>query len=643
MRPILGLHSGLCSSGVRTVSQTVCPSSWLSTNGYQGEAFLPVAALLIYAVIALLVPSQLLADSDLDTLAVCAAKYESGASAEPLRRIEQLLCESVGDSVRRAELEAALIRMLASDTTFEAKRFACVQLAAHGSEASVAALAALLKQEETVGIACLALCRVRSAKAGAVLRDALPASKGVARVQLIVTLGHRAEAASVKPLFELAHEADAEVANAAVRALGSIPVSAARDAVSVLRREANPAVAVAVADASLSGAEQLAAAGDPAAATSLCEESLKARLPEHIRRGAFGLLLRCDADGGKQRVLKVLATIPLDSVLAAVAIAHVPELRGEEVSRSFSKVLPSLPPAEQVLLIEALACRADADARALILQQVGAAEPAVRRVAIVAAGTLEDASAVTLLAKALAGAATPEEAKDVQLALASLRGGEATDRAISEALRQAAPKAKPALMTVLSRRGGGTAVQTLLEQSGEADGQVSRAAAQALVRIADGGDAASLVALRAAVSGGDVRVREAALRTLAAWRGVAAWETLASIYLKPGDDAQHALALRGLARIAGEGNAHPDAALIGRYSQLLAGARADNDRKLILNVLAGAGHPDALALAIPLLEAPGLRAEAVQAVERIATAIKAQHPEIAGEALRKISALDAKP
>ena len=580
--------------------------------------------------------AQIVAAADLDALVTLAVKYETGTSAEPLRQIERLLCEAVGDCAKCAELEAALIRLLAPEATFEAKRFACVQLAVHGSGASLPALTALLKQEQTVGIACLALGNMRSAKAGDVLRVALPEAKGVARVQIIDTLGHRAEAASVKALSELAHDADAAVAGAAARALGSIDAPAARVEVSALRQEANPAAAAAVAEALLNGAEQLAAAGDRAAASSLCEGLLKPSFPAHIRRGAFGLLLRCDADGGLQRVRTMLDSTPQDAVLAAVAIAHVPKLRGENVSKTLGEVLLRLPPAERVLLIESLACRADADARALIRTQVDAADPGVRHASLVAVGNLEDASAVPLLAKALASAATPEETKDVQLALAGLRGGEATDQAICEALRPAAAKEKPALCAVLSRRGGSAAVKTLLALVGEADAQVSPAAAQALVRIADGGDSAALAALQAALAGGDASVRGAALRTLAAWRGVAAWDTLAGLYLKPVNAAEHALALRGLIRIAGSGNAAPDAALVGRYSQLLAGAQGDSDRKLILSVLAGAAYPDTLALALPLLEVPGVHDEAAEAIRHMAIAIQKTYPKAAHSALQRL-------
>ncbi len=593
-----------------------------------------VASLLVLATV--LAPERSRAAADLDVLAAPAAKYESGGSAESLRQFEQRLREAIGDPHARVELEAALIRLLAPDTTFEAKRFACTHLAVYGSDASLPALGALLKQDETAGIACFALGGMRSTKVGELLRATLSEAKGSVRLQIVSTLGHRAETESIKPLSSLTRDTDTGVANAAIRALGFIDAASARDAVAALRREASPAVAAAVAEASLCGVQQLVASGDMAAASAVCGELVKPAYPAHIRRGAFGQLLRCDADGGVQRIRILLNATPPDTVLSAAAIARLSELRGEGVSKMFGEVVPRLPPLEQVLLIEALACRADPDARAVIRAQVGAANPSVRRAAIAAVGKLEDASTVVLLSQALSVAATPEEAKYIQLALAGLQGGDKTDQALCDALRQATGKDKPPLMTVLSKRGGAAAVATLLEHACGADEAVARAAAQALTRLADSGDEASLAALQTVIAGKDARVRQAALRALVAWRGVAAWDTLASLYLKPESVEQHALALRGLIRIAGEGNAHPDAALLGRYRQLLVGARGDEDRRQILRVLAGVGHPDALALALPLLDVPGVRAEAEQSIERIANAIKATYPDLSGDAMRKL-------
>ena len=76
-------------------------------------------------------------------------------------------------------------------------------------------------------------------------------------------------------------------------------------------------------------------------------------------------------------------------------------------------------------------------------------------------------------------------------------------------------------------------------------------------------------------------------------------------------------------RLAGDLNAKPDPELIKRYRQLLAGARDDDERKLILGILAGVAHPEALDLALSLLSQAGVRAETELAVKKIAASIKA--------------------
>ena len=141
------------------------------------------------------------------------------------------------------------------------------------------------------------------------------------------------------------------------------------------------------------------------------------------------------------------------------------------------------------------------------------------------------------------------------------------------------------------------------------------------------GDATALAALKAATADSDTRIRDAAVRALADWPDASAWDALADIYRQPVTESLRGLALRGLVRLAGEENAHPNAKLIERYRQLLAGAHSDADLRLILGALGGAAQPEALELAVPLLDNPGVRAEAEVAVKKIAEAIKAQTSE----------------
>jgi hypothetical protein len=149
-------------------------------------------------------------------------------------------------------------------------------------------------------------------------------------------------------------------------------------------------------------------------------------------------------------------------------------------------------------------------------------------------------------------------------------------------------------------------------------------------------DAPALTALKTATADANSGVRDAAVRALADWPDASGWDALSAVYRQPGTEALRGLALRGLVRLAGEENAHPDAKLVERYRQLLAGARGDADLRLILGALGGAAQPGALQLALPLLNNSGVRAEAEVAVKKIAEAIKAQHPQVAQEALNRL-------
>ncbi|MHB8520857.1 MAG: HEAT repeat domain-containing protein [Limisphaerales bacterium] len=452
--------------------------------------------------------------------------------------------------------------------------------------------------------------------------------------------------------------------------------------------------------ASLERAETLAANGQAKDAIAIYERLLEVSQPDYIRRGALGALLRLDPTGAEQRIVNILRGP--DPTIKPVAIAAVGDLPSPDASEKFGRELAHLQPEQQVWLIDALVSRGDAGARAAIRTALGAQDDTVRLAAIAAVGNLDDASAVPLLSKTLAHAKDAAERRKIELAFASLKGGLDTDQAIIAELKSSAPEAKRLLISTLARRQSHAAVPALLEEAGNTNTTVVRAAfealgklatpddlpalvnklvelpqpdvrpdaegavAQTILRIADAShrsdavcaalarttavearcslvslrptcaDAKALAALTAARDDANPRLRDAAVRALAEWPDAAAWEVLADIYRQPENPSYRMLALRALARIAEADNAHPNAALIERYRQLFAGAHTDGDRKLILGALAGAAHPDALQLAVPLLANAAVHAEAVLAVKKIAEAIKDQYPQVAREALERL-------
>ena len=637
-------------------------------------------------------------EADIARLVAEAAAYEPGQSSEAFRQLEELLRESSPGA--RKELEAGLVRLLGPGSTYEAREFACRQLGMIGSKTALPTLAGLLKSDETAGIACLALTTYPPGKADKILRNALKSATGTARLQIITTLGDRRDAKAVKPLAQLARDADLSVAKAAVASLGKIGDKAAWKAIASLPQDGNPALSAAVTEATLRRAEVLAGSRKPQAALPLYETLLAPSQPDYVRRGALDALLRLDEAHAQQRILQVI-TSP-DAVLKPVAIANVQNLSSRNASEVFAAELPKLEPQEQVWLIDSLAGRGDPAACAAIANRLASPHAAVRQAAIEALGRMGDTWSVTPLASALARAGDVEEQRAIETALIALRGGGPTDHAIVAALKKSKGVARAGLITALARRQGPAANPLLLEEAGESDPVVAKAAlralsktagqkeltpllerltatrdagvrseaesaaAQAIARTKDKahcsavvcgalgwaqsvesrcallellpacGDAAALAALQDAASDSDNRIREAGVRALADWPDLSAWNALAEIYRQPGRELLRGLALRGLVRLAGEANAHPDAKLVERYRLLLAGARSDADLRLILGALGGAAQPGALELAVPLLDKPGVRAEAEVAVKKIAEAIKAQDPQAAQAALKRL-------
>jgi HEAT repeat protein len=641
-----------------------------------------------------------LAAADLSATFKAVAEYESGADVTSLRQVEQWVNESARSASLRRQLDTELAKLLVPGTSFEAKRFACQQLAVLGGSSAVQPLSELLTDTNTVGIACLALANIPSKKATEALIAGLAEARGMAKVQIIHTLGNRQEARAVQPLIAQSYAADQSIVNAAILALGKIGGTKAAKAIADLRGQNRPPCTAAVQEASLRIAEKLAAQGKRKPATALYSELLTADHPLGVRRGALIGLFSLDRDGGEGRMLDILRGS--DAALKPVAISRVATLKSPMASMTFSHELSRLQPPEQVLLIEALAARGDAGALAVARDNLGATNASVRLAAIAALGTLGDAQTVPVLADALTSAKDAPERAAIELSLVKLRGGVETDRALGARIRGQTPEPKNVLISALSRRGSSEAVPTLLDATLNPDPAVAKAAFQGLARLAGPGDAAAVLLKLVQVESADVRqvaedaggqalgriadagqrstlvlnglqatrgvdarcslirllpicgnapalavaqearadadsrVADAGLRALADWPNSAAWDPLLAASQQTDNAAHRALAFRGLTRLASEDNARIDAKLVERYRTLLASAQSDDDRKLVLGALSGAASPDALPLALEQLTNPGVRAEAVSAVKKIAEAIKGTHPQAAQDALNKL-------
>ena len=637
-----------------------------------------------------------LAQTNLHVTFALAAAYESGLSVEPMRQIEGWVATATTDSRLRRRLEPELARLLKPDTTYEAKRFACQQLAIIGTDDSVNALAALLVQPETVDVACQALVAIPDGAAGAALRAAVPSVRGPARVQVLKSLGTRRDSAAVPLLAGLVNDADPTVAEAAIASLGRVGTTAAIKALAPVRRSDDASRRAWAAEATLVAADRQAESVLAKGVDDLYVELLDARWPLAVRRGALVGLMRLDADRGEQRIIELLRDG--DPVLRPVAIARVPSLNGLGVASRFALELPKLAPFEQALLVTALGERGDAAALPAVQALLTSRDPEVRMAVIVALGRLGNAGTVFPLSRALMNA-DAAETRAIEQSLTQLKGGDDVDRALMARLRDRMAGPKPPMLAALIRRNSRIAGPLFLAETRSSDPAVARLAFQGLSRQATAADLPRLLEALAQVQGearagaeaavaqvierlprpaaatepvrqalsrapdasaqgsllrllpvcGDADAlalleaavqtpgtRDVAVRALADWPGDLAWDGLLREFNRETNAGQRAVLLRGLTRLAGEQNGRPNATLIARYRQLLAAAREDAERKMVLGALAGCLHPDALQLALGQLTQPGVRAEATQAVKAIAEAIKAQHPQAAQDALKQV-------
>jgi len=637
---------------------------------------------------------------DIPRLVNEAAAYQPGQGLGPFRGLEVLVGESVSRPALRKALEAGLVELLGPSSSFEAKRFACEQLGIVGSSAALPALARLLTNGETAGIACLALTTYPRGKADGILREALGSVSGTASIPLMTALGDRRDFRAVRVLAKRAGDADAGVAEAAIAALGKIGDGAARKAIAGLRSQEDPALEPALTEAALRCAEGLSTSGDRRGAIAAYEELLESSPAASARRGALEALLRLDERGRQQRILAALEG--MDSVLKPPAIAAVGALPADVSSEPFVAQLHKLTPAEQVWMIDSLAARNDLCARLTICVSVSSPHKAVRFAALQALSRVGDASLVTTFARALESSKSTEETRVIETALANLRGGAATDKAITGEVKRCSGKARAGVISALARRVGPAANPVFFGEIENPDPAVARAAFRALGKTAAQSDVAALVeglvnlrdsdvcpdaeyaavkalekvrsvpsrsalvraalgrahtkdsrrsllgllpgcadapalaALKTAADDSDPGIRDAAIRALADWPDAASWETLVGVCNQSDNEVLRGLALRGLVRLASEENGRPDSALMAHYLVLVASARTDAEFKSVLGALGGAAHPDALRLAVGLLVRPGVRAEAEAAAKRIAEAIKGQYPQAAKDALEQI-------
>jgi HEAT repeat protein len=215
--------------------------------------------------------------------------YDYGVDRHVLDPIDEAAVTTRNDPAARKDLEPRLLAVLQSNAPRDARDYVCRQLRTIGTASSVPALEALLPDPDMSHMARYALERIPDSQAGKALEHQLPKLNGQLKIGVIASLGVRGQGVSL--LRPLLHDSDEAIARSAAIALGCIATADANKALGAAKPR--PALAAVFADASMSCAEKLLAAGHAKEAKATYQRLLKNNPPELIRLAAERGLKAC--------------------------------------------------------------------------------------------------------------------------------------------------------------------------------------------------------------------------------------------------------------------------------------------------------------------------------------------------------------
>ena len=443
--------------------------------------------------------------------------------------------------------EAGLIDVLESDAAWLEKQTACRRLRQIGTVKSIAALAALLPDEELSHMARYALEPMPYPEVDQALRDALAKTQGTPKAGVIISLGARRDALAVPLLAPMLTDANTDVVRAAVGALGRIATPEAANALLDFRSAAPEAVQTALAEGLLCAAERLVKDGNRDMAASICDELLAAGAPAPVRMGAFRGRAYARADQMPDFLLAaLLGDEPLFRDMAAQIVA---ETSGDKDTRFYAEALSRAPAEAQVALLRGLADRGDPAARPAVAQTLDSTDGPVKLAAVKALGSLGGVEDVAALTALLAS-------DDAQLAGAAKAGlaaldGDGVSPAIAAAVPNVVPAVRAQLLEVLTTRRAEQAVPLAVKVLDDSDAVARIAAMRVLALLGDTEQAPLTVA--AVAKAHDSSERSAAEKALCAICSRSGDEAL-PIVLEAMDGASpesRVVLLRALARIGG--------------------------------------------------------------------------------------------
>jgi HEAT repeat protein len=607
--------------------------------------------------------------------------YKFGDSLAPLKTIEKAVAATPKTPGERSALAAKLDVVLENkNSTKDAKKFACRQLAILGDALQVPTLNALLLSgdEDLAFFARYALERIPDAAASQVLREALTKTKGATLAGVIDSLGVRRDATSVPMIFKAMQEADDTVVRSGLKALGKIGGASSLEVLGQMGFIDNSPLLPVAQAATLRVADDLLQ-DNPTQAAPVYRAILAAKPTGAVHVTAWRGVVKTSGEEAAPLVIEALKSN--DKQLQVAAAGIIPELP-KAIFIGVANAVSTLPNASQVLALNAMSNFGVPVVREAALRALKSNDENVRVAALGALVQSGDASTIDVLAKA-ASEGSLREKSVAQNALERLRG-ETTDAALIAQLEKASPNERAVLARALGVRRAPNATPVLLKAAGDVEANVRLAALEALSQAAAPNDVPALLDLQAKalnaekrelsalektmvaavlngsdkeaalnsvlivtkdaapqrkasllrVVGGvggvkantalieaakeaDETIRDAAVRALSISTDQSAAPALLELAQKGQNITHKALALGGYVRLADDKNLKtPDR--LKMYEAALRVA-PENEKKRVFSGLSGIAHIDALKLVAPFLENEALREEAAVAVNVIST------------------------
>ncbi|MHC5057507.1 MAG: HEAT repeat domain-containing protein [Planctomycetota bacterium] len=599
------------------------------------------------------------------------AGWKRGDNIKEVDKVPQAVDKLVNATpvAERGEIEDALIKIAEStQASAGARDYALRMLQRIGTERCVPTLARLLTDKEMSHHARLGLERMAdSSQAGEALLTALASARDAAKVGIIGSIGRRRDSGAISRLARLTSDSNAEVASAALKALGRIGGAASLRYLG--RARGSGKVAAARVNGILLCAESL----DDRRAADVYGKLYRDETENRFRAAALSGLARTDPHKAGTMIVDLLRGE--DSYLRRTALRSATVTPGETLTRSLTGALAGLPTEKRAELIDALAVRGDRAAVDGVIRYLDDDDKAVRSAAGYAVGLLGDGSHVAALLRLGAQGGKGEGA----LAALEVMSAEGVDEALVKALTD--PALAAAAAKALAKRESVGVAAGLLEVAKSGATEVKREAwnalaktasekdidamMQAMLDIRDDGlrssagkavesacsrasnkqacfEAASryydradestksfIIGLTAFTGSGQARdlartafksgsqaLRDRALRSLCSWPNSGAARDLMDIIKGAGDEKTRVLALRGYINVADREGNH--GRKLKMYADIRPMVKSKNDKRALVSKLQRVKDKGTIGMLDEYLDDPDVKAEAAAAACQLA-------------------------